>query len=153
MSAVSLQRPLLHHLHLPSHLQLVVSPFCRPPTRCLTSTTGVRATLSRRSLFWGRSCSSDLGRSVSNFLGQKHAHLTWICRGEVGFQKAVRRELKKSPLIAVEEKDTEDIMEEKPSAKKRTSLVPKQLNLRAAGVHGSTFISYVQVRLRSELHP
>ncbi|CAM6105646.1 unnamed protein product [Calypogeia fissa] len=153
MSAVSLQRPLFHHWHLPTHL---VSPFCRP-TRCLSGGGGVVGSgssasrgggiCSRRSLFGGK-VSIDLGATSSSpgriFFRHGDIRLTWICRGDLGYQKVARRGLKTSPLVKVEEKKA-DAMEEKPSAKKRPSLVPKKLNLRASGVHGNTFISYVQI--------
>ncbi|KAG6543814.1 hypothetical protein Mapa_014654 [Marchantia paleacea] len=157
MSAVALQRPLLHHLHLQSHLQLAVSPFCRP--RTLGSSSGCSVSgrgairFSTGSLFWGSS--EDLllrGKRLEGFIGpggraaggRGHSSLPWVCRNAVKIPRVLQRGIRKSSSLVVEE-DMKIAMEPKGSNRKRPSLQPKQLALRTAGTHGSTFISFVQI--------
>ncbi|BFI40606.1 ribonuclease Z [Marchantia polymorpha subsp. ruderalis] len=157
MSAVALQRPLLHHLHLQSHLQLAVSPFCRPRTvgsnsRCNVSRRGA-IRFSTGSSFWGNSEHLLLkGKRLEGFIGLEgraaggrgHVSLPWVCTNAVKIPKVLQRGIRKSSSLVVEE-DTKTAMEPKGSNRKRPSLQPKQLALRTSGTHGSTFISFVQI--------
>ncbi|KAL2612602.1 hypothetical protein R1flu_024294 [Riccia fluitans] len=74
--------------------------------------------------------------------GYCRIYLPWVCRNAVNSPKVLNRGLRKSSSLAVEE---ENNMESKSGNRKRPSLQPKQLALRTAGTHGSTFISFLQI--------